>query len=162
MDATARGNGCGPFRVFAEELPAEDVEETLVGGRKTGVVELLAVEMVGDGSGVVGHSVVSVHRSENGRLHRQGFGFFAHFGGAFDLVPVEGSAVDGALDGLEQHDGEDLPVGEALQPDVEEQPAVALVGGVTAFEREGEGRGDEVDDEKGAGSRPAAFRSWPR
>src|SRR5271157_2551790 len=70
----------------------------------------------------------------------QGFGLFAHSCGALDLVPVEGLAVDGADEGLEEDDGEDLPVGEALQPDVKEEPAVALVGGVAALQREG-GRG---------------------
>ena len=64
-------------------------------------------------------------------------GVLAHLGGALDLVPVEGLAVDGALERLEQHDREDLAVGEALQPDVEEQPAVALVGGMTALQAEG-------------------------
>ena len=32
---------------------------------------------------------------------------------------------------------------------MEEQPAVALAGGVFALEAEGEGRGDEVDDQEG-------------
>ena len=84
------------------------------------------------------------------RLQRlgQGFGGFAHLGGALDLVPVEGLAVDGALEGLEEHDGEDLAVGEALQPDVEEQPAVALVGGMAALQAEGDRRGDEVDEQE--------------
>ena len=73
---------------------------------------------------------------------------FAHLGGALDLVPVEGLAVDGALEGLEEHDGEDLAVGEALQPDVEEQPAVALVGGWRRSRLEGDRRGDEVDEQE--------------
>ena len=54
-----------------------------------------------------------------------------------DLVPVEGLAVDGALEGLEENDREDLAIGEALQPDVEEQPAIAFVGGMTALQAEG-------------------------
>ena len=78
----------------------------------------------------------------------QGFGAFAHLGGALDFVPVEGLAVDGALERLEQHDGEKLAVGEALQPDVEEQPAVALVGGVTPLQAEGHRGGDEVDEQE--------------
>ena len=72
----------------------------------------------------------------------------AHLGGALDLVPVEGLAVDGALERLEEHDGEDLAVGEALQPDVEEQPAVAFVGGMAALQAEGDRRGDEVDEQE--------------
>ena len=50
---------------------------------------------------------------------------------------------------LKQDDGEELAVGEALDPDVEEQPGVAFAGGVFALEREGEGGGGEVDDEEG-------------
>jgi hypothetical protein len=41
--------------VVAEELPAEEVEEALVSRRKTGVIELLAVEVIGDGAGVIAH-----------------------------------------------------------------------------------------------------------
>jgi hypothetical protein len=63
----------------------------------------------------------------------------AHLGRALNLVPVERLAVDGALQRLEEDDGKELPVGEALQPDVEEQPAVALVGGVFALQRERDG-----------------------
>jgi len=77
------------------------------------------------------------------------FDLFRHLGGAFEFVPVEGFAVDGPLDGLEEDDGEDLAVGEALDPDVDEEPGVAFAGGMFALEREGEGRGEEVDDEKG-------------
>ena len=38
-----------------------------------------------------------------------------------------------------EHDREDLAVGEALDPNVEEEPEVALAGGVFAFECESEG-----------------------
>ena len=55
FDSDARGDGFGPFRVVAEELPAEEVEEALVSRRKTGVIELLAVEVIGDGAGVIAH-----------------------------------------------------------------------------------------------------------
>jgi hypothetical protein len=65
------------------------------------------------------------------------------------FVPVEGLAVDGAFEGLEEDDGEELAVGEALQPDVEEQPEVALVGGMAALQRESDRGGDEVDDHEG-------------
>ena len=71
---------------------------------------------------------------------------FGHLGRTVELVPGEGFAVDGALDGAEEDDGEELAVAEALDPDVEEQPGVALAGGVFAFEGEGEGGGEEVDD----------------
>ena len=77
------------------------------------------------------------------------FDLFGHFGGAFEFVPVEGLAVDRSLDGLEEDDGEDLAVGEALDPDVDEEPGVAAAGWVFALEGEGEGGGGEVDDEKG-------------
>ena len=82
--------------------------------------------------------------------HGQGFGVLAHLGGALEFVPVEGFAVDGALEGLEQDDGEDLAIGEALEPDVEEQPTVALVGRVAAFEAKGDGGRDEIDQQEGA------------
>ena len=72
-------------------------------------------------------------------------GLLGHGGCAFELVPVEGLAVDGALDGLEQDNGEKLAVGEALDPDVEEQPAIAFACRMLALEGERErGRG-EVD-----------------
>lgn len=38
------------------------------------------------------------------KLLRQLFRFLRHLGRAFELVPVEGLAVDGALDGLEEYD----------------------------------------------------------
>ncbi len=71
-----------------------------------------------------------------------------HLCGALEFVPIEGFAVDGALDRLEQNDGEDLAVSESLQPDVEEQPSVALVGGVAALQRKAMARGDKVDEQK--------------
>lgn len=77
------------------------------------------------------------------------FDLFRHHCSAFKFVPVEGFAVDGSLDGFEEDDGEDLAVGEALDPDVDEEPGVAFAGGVFALEREGEGRGEEVDDQEG-------------
>src|SRR5215469_5287210 len=76
------------------------------------------------------------------------FGLFGHLGGAFQLVPVEGLAVDGAFDGLEQDNGEKLAVGESLDPDVEEEPAIAFAGRMLALEGEGECGGGEVDYEK--------------
>ena len=54
------------------------------------------------------------------------FGVLAHLGGALDLVPVEGLAVDGAEKRFEEDDREYLAVGKALQPNVEQKPAVAL------------------------------------
>jgi len=54
------------------------------------------------------------------------------------------------LDGFEQNDGEDLAIGEALQPDMEEKPAIAFVGGVATFKAEGDGRGDKVNKQEGA------------
>ena len=77
------------------------------------------------------------------------FDLLGHLSGSFEFVPVEGFAVDGSLEGLEEDDGEDLAVGEALDPDVDQEPGVAAAGGVFAFEREGQRRGEEVDDEEG-------------
>jgi len=66
------------------------------------------------------------------------FGAFAHSCGALEFVPVEGLAIDGTQQGFGQNKGEDLAVGKALQPDMEEQPAISLAGGVTALETEGD------------------------
>lgn len=77
------------------------------------------------------------------------FGGFGHLGGALQFVPVEGLAVDGALQGFEEDDREDLAVGKALDPDMDEKPEVALAGGVFAPMGEGQGGGGEVDDQKG-------------
>jgi len=46
------------------------------------------------------------------------FGGFRHFGCAVELVPVERLAIDGPLHRLEQNNGEELPVGKALNPDM--------------------------------------------
>ncbi len=78
-----------------------------------------------------------------------GVGGFGHFAGALELVPAKGFAIDGALDGAEEDPGEELAVGEALDPDVDEQPGIAFTGGVFALEGEGEGGGGEVDEEEG-------------
>ena len=48
------------------------------------------------------------------RRRRQRVCTLAHPGGALDLVPVEGLAVDGAFEGFEEHDREKLAIGEAL------------------------------------------------
>ena len=72
-----------------------------------------------------------------------------HLRSAFELVPVEGASVNGALQRLEKHERENLPVRETLQPDVEEQPAIAFVCRVTPFEGEGQDRRDEVDEQEG-------------
>ena len=73
----------------------------------------------------------------------------AQASGALQFIPAEGLAVDSALEGLEEDDGEELAVGKALQPDVEEEPAIAFVGWVAALEREGRRGGDKVDDHEG-------------
>ncbi len=77
-------------------------------------------------------------------------GCFGHFAGALELVPAEALAVDGALDRAEQHPGKELAVGEALNPDVEEQPGIALAGWVFALEHEGQCGCSEVDEQEGA------------
>ena len=78
------------------------------------------------------------------------------------LSQLKGLPSMARLSGFEEDDGEELAVGEALQPDVEEEPAVALVGGMAALEREGDRGGDEVDDEEAEEVDDAAFRSWRR
>lgn len=78
----------------------------------------------------------------------QRFGSLAHLGGALQFVPVEGFAVDGALESLEQNNREQLAVGKSLQPYVPEQPAVSLVGGMPAFQAEGHRRSDEIDQQE--------------
>ena len=61
-----------------------------------------------------------VTRSDGDSLARrslrrgESIGSLAHLGGAFELVPVERLAVNGPLEGLEENNGEDLAVGEAL------------------------------------------------
>src|SRR5580692_4434235 len=72
-----------------------------------------------------------------------------HLGRAFQLVPVEGPSIDGSFHRLEKHQRKQLPIGEALQPDVKQQPSIAFVRGVLSFQTEGQGRRDEVDDQKG-------------
>src|SRR5260370_17172719 len=72
------------------------------------------------------------------------------FGGALQLVPGEGLAVNGALHGLEQHRGEELAVGEALQPEMEEQlqvfPLALTV--LTALQQEGQRGSDEINGQE--------------
>ena len=77
------------------------------------------------------------------------FGGLAHCGGAFELVPRKWLAVDGTFQRLEEHDGEHLTVGKALDPDVAEEPEVSLARRVFAFERERQRGGGEVDHQEG-------------
>ncbi len=83
------------------------------------------------------------------RLCGELFGLLGHLRGAFEFVPVEGFAVDGAFHGLEEDIAEELAVSEALYPDVDQEPGVAFAGGVFALEEEGEGGGGEVDEQEG-------------
>ena len=145
--------------------------------------ELSAVEMIGVRTGVVAISQsnsIKAGNRDQGRGNRkldnpprtesgvsqtsrgQSLGLFAHLGCALDLVPVERLAVDGALESFGEHDGEDLAISKALQPDVKEQPAVAFVGGVASFEAEGDGRGNEVDEQKRAEVREQLFEAGGR
>ena len=54
---------------------------------------------------------------------------------ALQLVPGKLASFERALQGLEQHDRKQLPVGEALQPDLAEQPGIFFVVGAAPFER---------------------------
>ena len=71
-----------------------------------------------------------------------------HFGGAFQFVPSEALAFDGALHGLEQYHREQLAVREALQPYLAEQPGIFAGFGLAAFEGKRDGGSDEIDDQK--------------
>src|SRR3984957_20908477 len=72
-----------------------------------------------------------------------------HLGRTFQLVPVERPSVNGPLHGLEKHQRKQLAISKALQPDVEQQPAVALVSGMPPLQAEGQGRSNEVDNQEG-------------
>src|SRR5579875_1754771 len=76
-------------------------------------------------------------------------GLAGHLRRTFQLVPVKGFAVDRALYGLQQNVTEELPIREALDPDMDQEPGVARAGGVFALEQEGEGRGCEIDKKEG-------------
>src|SRR5690348_10081853 len=65
-----------------------------------------------------------------------------------DLLPVERPPFQRALDRPEQHDREQLPVREALQPDVEQQPPVSTIRRMPPLQAERQHRRDEVDDQK--------------
>src|SRR5690348_13966911 len=75
--------------------------------------------------------------------------FVADGSGSFQLVPGEGAAFDGALQRFQQHDREKLAIGEALQPDLAEQPQVFAMLGRATLEGEGDGGSDEVNDKEG-------------
>ncbi len=72
-----------------------------------------------------------------------------HLGRSFQLVPVEGASIDSPLHRLEEHQRKELTIRKPLQPDVEQQPPVAFVRRVPPLQAEGQGRSDEVDDQKG-------------
>src|SRR5580698_4021366 len=62
----------------------------------------------------------------------------AHGCGAFQLVPGEALAFDGALESFEQNYGKQLPIREPLQPNLAQQPGVFFGFGLSAFQGEGE------------------------
>jgi hypothetical protein len=53
LESGASGDDFGPAGSAAEELPAEDLQEALICGGETVVVELLAVEVICLGAGIV-------------------------------------------------------------------------------------------------------------
>src|ERR1700733_14435671 len=61
---------------------------------------------------------------------RQRFSMLAHLCSPLDFVPVEGLPIEGPHARVEEQKGEDLPIREPLQPDVEQQPSIPFVGGV--------------------------------
>src|SRR5689334_5285363 len=68
--------------------------------------------------------------------------------GALELVPGKGLAVHGALQGLEQHGGKELPVRETLQPEVQQKLHVFALAGLAAFQQEGQRGSNEIYDQK--------------
>src|SRR5580698_2966710 len=69
----------------------------------------------------------------------------AHFGGAVQFVPGKALALNGAFQRLEQHQREQLPVGEALKPHLAEQSDIFAGFGLAPFQSERDSRGDEID-----------------
>src|SRR3954469_5187296 len=72
----------------------------------------------------------------------------AHPRGALELVPVERPPVERELERLEQDYGEELPIGEALQPHLRQQPEIFLRRGLAALEREGDSRRHKIDQQE--------------
>ena len=72
------------------------------------------------------------------RLHRE-------LGGSVQLVPGEGLAINCALNRLEQHNREQLPVSKSLDPDVHQQPCVSLAGRMLSLQCKGQRRSQEVN-----------------
>src|SRR6202790_98447 len=68
---------------------------------------------------------------------------------ALQFVPGESAALQRSLQSLEEHDRKQLAIGEALQPDLAEQPPVFFVVGTAALQREGNCRSDKVDHQEG-------------
>src|ERR1035437_9754159 len=69
----------------------------------------------------------------------------SHTGSALQLVPGKAAPFHGALERLEEHQGEQLAVGETLQPDMAQQEEVAFSAGPLPFQREGDGRCNEIN-----------------
>src|ERR1022692_4024921 len=69
----------------------------------------------------------------------------SHTGRAFQLVPGKAAAFHSALERLDEHQGEHLAIGEALQPDMAQQEEIALSAGLLPLQREGYGRCDEIN-----------------
>src|ERR1035441_2126766 len=69
----------------------------------------------------------------------------SHTGRAFQLVPGKAAAFHSALERLDEHQGEHLAIGEALQPDMAQQEEIALSAGLLPLQRKGYGRCDEIN-----------------
>src|ERR1019366_5491191 len=68
-----------------------------------------------------------------------------HTGSAFQFVPGKAAPFHGALERLDEHQGEQLAIGKALQPDVAQQEKVAFSAGPLPLQGEGYGRSDEIN-----------------
>src|SRR5581483_12000610 len=69
-------------------------------------------------------------------------------GSALQFIPGKLSAFKRPLQRLQQNHGEQLSVGEALQPNVAEQPEILMSARLPSFESESDGGRDEVDHQK--------------
>src|ERR1043166_560373 len=71
-----------------------------------------------------------------------------HGGGTLQLVPVEGMAGHRAFQRFDEHDGKQLAIGEALQPDMEKKFHVFAIVGRAPLPEKRERRSDEVYDQE--------------
>src|SRR5581483_5513040 len=69
-------------------------------------------------------------------------------GRALEFIPGERPPIDGTLQGLDQHQREQLPVSKSLQPHLAEEPDIFVAARIVAFQRKGDRRRDEISHQK--------------